>query len=318
MIILGGGPNRIGQGIEFDYCCVHALFALRDRGIESIMVNCNPETVCTDYDISDRLYFEPLTLEHVLNIVERERAAGHLRGVMIQFGGQTPLNLARRLEAAGVPILGTSPDAIDLAEDRERFGALLAELDIPSPAHGIARTLAEATEVARAGGLPGDGPPQLRARRPRDGHRLRRGARWRSSCGGAAGGAGAADPDRPVTWKMPSRSDVDAVADGERVVIGGIMQHIEEAGVHSGDSATVLPPYKISHYHLSHIRDYTERLGLALGVRGLHERAVRHQGRHRLRAGGQPARQPHRPLRLQGDRRAPCQDRRAGHRGAKA
>jgi carbamoyl-phosphate synthase large subunit len=264
VMILGGGPNRIGQGIEFDYCCVHACWALRDLGYETIMVNCNPETVSTDYDTSDRLYFEPLTFEDVLNIYEAERPAG----VIVQFGGQTPLNLANRLYEAGVPIWGTSPDAIDLAEDRGRFGALLAELDIPQPANGTATSLAEAKRVARQIGYPVLVRPSYVL-----------GGRAMAICYDEEAleryvtEAVAASEGHPILIDQYVEDayevDVDAVCDGERVVIGGIMQHIEEAGVHSGDSACVLPPYKISYFHLNTIREYTERLGLALKVRGL-------------------------------------------------
>ncbi len=264
VLILGSGPNRIGQGIEFDYCCCQAAFALSEMGFETIMLNCNPETVSTDYDTADRLYFEPLTLEHVLNVVEREQP----EGVIVQFGGQTPLNLADGLQAAGVPILGTSPAAIRLAEDRERFADLLETLDIPQPEHGIVTTLAGASAVAERIGYPVlvrpsyvlggramaivPGPEQLEE---------------------FVAYALEAAPGAPLLidrfMEDAFEIDVDALADGERVVIGAIMQHIEEAGVHSGDSACVLPPYKISAYHLNIIREYTERLGLALKVRGL-------------------------------------------------
>ncbi|GAB4519778.1 MAG: carbamoyl-phosphate synthase large subunit [Anaerolineae bacterium] len=264
VMILGGGPNRIGQGIEFDYCCVHACWALRDLGYETIMVNCNPETVSTDYDTSDRLYFEPLTFEDVLNIVEKERPDG----VIVQFGGQTPLNLANRLQAAGVPIWGTTPDAIDLAEDRGRFGALLAELDIPQPANGTATNLAEAKRVARQIGYPVLVRPSYVL-----------GGRAMAICYDDVAleryvsEAVAAAEGHPILIDQYVEDayevDVDAVCDGQRVVIGGIMQHIEEAGVHSGDSACVLPPYKISYFHLNTIHEYVERLGLALNVRGL-------------------------------------------------
>ena len=268
IMILGGGPNRIGQGIEFDYCCCHASFALQELGYETIMVNCNPETVSTDYDTSDRLYFEPLTHEDVLNIVERESQAGTLAGVIVQFGGQTPLNLSARLAASAAPILGTSPDAIDLAEDRDRFGDLLQRLDIPSPAHGTARTIEDAVSVAAQVGYPVVVRPSYvlggRAMAIVDGEvDLRR----------YMVDALAAAPDRAILIDQfledAFEVDVDAVCDGERLVIGGIMQHIEEAGIHSGDSACVLPPYKISGYHLSIIGEYTEKLGLALGVCGL-------------------------------------------------
>ncbi|MCC6457617.1 MAG: carbamoyl-phosphate synthase large subunit [Caldilineaceae bacterium] len=268
VMILGGGPNRIGQGIEFDYCCVHASFALQELGYETIMVNCNPETVSTDYDTSDRLYFEPLTFEDVLNIVEREQAAGELKGAIVQFGGQTPLNLAASLQAAGVPILGTSPNAIDLAEDRDRFGELLERLEIPAPDHGSAHNADDAVAIAQRIGYPVVVRPSY-----------------------VLGGRAMAIVDdeaalrrymtEAVTVSLEKsilidrfledaiEVDVDAVCDGEQVVIGGIMQHIEEAGIHSGDSACVLPPYKISAFHLAIIREYTEKLGMALGVRGL-------------------------------------------------
>ncbi len=264
IMILGSGPNRIGQGIEFDYCCCHAAFSLRDLGYETIMVNCNPETVSTDYDTSDRLYFEPITAEDVLNIVEREKPMG----VILQLGGQTPLKLALPLQAAGVPILGTSPDAIDLAEDRERFGRLLERLGIPQPPNGTARSLAEARHVARAIGYPVLVRPSyvLGGRAMAivyDDAELEQFGREALSVA----------PDHPLLIDRflddAYEVDVDAVADGERVVIGGILEHIEAAGIHSGDSAAVLPPYKVSAYHLSIMREYTEALGLALGVRGL-------------------------------------------------
>jgi carbamoyl-phosphate synthase large subunit len=264
VMILGGGPNRIGQGIEFDYCCVQACWALRDLGFETIMVNCNPETVSTDYDTADRLYFEPLTLEDVLNIVELERP----EGVIVQFGGQTPINLAAGLAAAGVPIWGTPPDAIALAEDRGRFGALLRELDIDHPAWGMARSLDEAREIAARIGYPVLVRPSfvLGGRAMAIAYDDEQLARFLAEAARVADGA-------PVLIDQYLEDayevDVDAVADDTRVVIAGVMQHIEEAGVHSGDSACVLPPYKISQFHLSIMRDYTERLGRALGVRGL-------------------------------------------------
>ncbi|MCC6167396.1 MAG: carbamoyl-phosphate synthase large subunit [Caldilineaceae bacterium] len=268
VIILGGGPNRIGQGIEFDYCCVHASFALQELGFETIMINCNPETVSTDYDTSDRLYFEPLTFEDVLNIVEREKANGTLAGAIVQFGGQTPLNLAAGLQAAQVPILGTSPDAIDLAEDRDRFGALLEQLDIPAPAHGSAHSTEEAVAIAERIGYPVVVRPSyvLGGRAMAivdDAPALRR----------YMAEAFAVSAERSILIDQfledAFEIDVDAICDGRQVVIGGIMQHIEEAGIHSGDSACVLPPYKISAYHLAIIREYTEKLGMALEVRGL-------------------------------------------------
>ncbi|MCB0197359.1 MAG: carbamoyl-phosphate synthase large subunit [Anaerolineae bacterium] len=264
VMILGGGPNRIGQGIEFDYCCVHACFALSEVGYETIMVNCNPETVSTDYDTADRLYFEPLTLEDVLNIVDEEKPDG----VIVQFGGQTPLNLAEGLAAAGVPIWGTSPQAIAMAEDREQFEKLLDELGIDRPPNGIATDLAEAQVVADRIGFPLLVRPSFVL-----GGRAMAIVYDESQFESYVAEAIAAAPDRPILidhyLEDAFEVDVDAVSDGQRVVIGGIMQHIEEAGIHSGDSACVLPPYKISAYHQSIIRDYTERLGQALNVRGL-------------------------------------------------
>ncbi len=264
VLILGGGPNRIGQGIEFDYCCVHACLALRDMGIETIMLNCNPETVSTDYDTADRLYFEPLTFEHVMEVARVECPDG----VLVQFGGQTPLRLAQSLARAGVPIWGTSPDAIDRAEDRERFGAVLRELDIPQPENGIAHSLLEARAVATRIGYPLLVRPSYVL-----GGRAMAIVYDESELAHFLAEATAAAPDHPVLIDRYIEDafelDVDAVCDGERVAIGGIIQHIEEAGVHSGDSAGVLPPFKISHYHLDITRDYVTRIALALGVRGL-------------------------------------------------
>ena len=264
VMILGSGPNRIGQGIEFDYCCCHASFAFREEGWETIMVNCNPETVSTDYDTSDRLYFEPLTFEDVMNIVELEKP----EGVVIQFGGQTPLRLALPLFRAGVPILGTSPDAIDLAEDRKRFSALLTELDIPQPESGTAISLEEAKEVAARIGYPVLVRPSYVL-----GGRAMAIVYDETRLEGYVREAVKASPEHPILvdrfLEDAFEVDVDAVGDGERVVIGGILQHIEEAGVHSGDSAMVLPTYKITAPHLQTIREYTRRLGLTLGVKGL-------------------------------------------------
>ncbi|HRE46397.1 MAG TPA: carbamoyl-phosphate synthase large subunit [Aggregatilineales bacterium] len=264
VIILGGGPNRIGQGIEFDYCCVHACFALRDLGYETIMINCNPETVSTDYDTADRLYFEPLTFEHVMNVIEKEKPVG----VLVGFGGQTPLNIARQLHDAGVPIWGTPIEAIERAEDRNLFNTFMSRMDIPQPLGFTAQSKEELTAAAERIGYPVLVRPSY-----------------------VLGGRGMAICfDRPALDAVLAQDeiewdgkpvlideflddafevDVDALCDGERVVIGGIMQHIEEAGIHSGDSACVLPPYKISYYYLDQIREYTERIGLALGVRGL-------------------------------------------------
>ena len=270
ILILGGGPNRIGQGIEFDYCCCQAAFALSQRGYEIIMLNCNPETVSTDYDTSDRLYFEPMTLEHVLNVVERE----HPAGVILQLGGQTPLNLAEGLERASVPILGTSPASIALAEDREKFAALLDELDIAHPAYGIAYSLEEGRQVAARIGYPVLVRPSFVL-----GGRAMAVVGDESQLEGflnaalKAGEAQYSGQPQPVLidrfMEDAYEIDVDALSDGQRVVIGAIMQHIEEAGVHSGDSACILPPYKVSQYHLNILREYTDRLGLALGVKGM-------------------------------------------------
>jgi len=264
ILILGGGPNRIGQGIEFDYCCCQAAFALSKMGYETIMYNCNPETVSTDYDTADRLYFEPLTLEHVLNVIDREQPVR----VIVQFGGQTPLNLAAGLEAAGVKILGTSPHAIQLSEDREEFAKLLKELDIPQPENGIARSLAEAREVAERIGYPVLVRPSFVL-----GGRAMALVEEESRLAGFIQKAIEAAPGQPILidkfMEDAFEIDVDALADGERVVIGAVMQHIEEAGVHSGDAACVLPPYKVSAFHQGIMREYTEQLGLALGVRGL-------------------------------------------------
>jgi carbamoyl-phosphate synthase large subunit len=264
VMILGSGPNRIGQGIEFDYCCCHGSFAFREEGYETIMVNCNPETVSTDYDTSDRLYFEPLTFEDVMNIVELEKPDG----VVIQFGGQTPLKLALPLFRAGVNILGTSPDAIDLAEDRKRFSALLRELDIPQPESGTASSLDEAKAVAARIGYPVLVRPSYVL-----GGRAMSITYDEKRLEGYVREAVLASPEHPILvdrfLEDAYEVDVDALGDGERVVIGGILQHIEEAGVHSGDSAMVLPTYKIAAAHLETIRRHTRRLGLALGVRGL-------------------------------------------------
>jgi len=264
VLILGSGPNRIGQGIEFDYCCCHAAFALRELGIESIMVNCNPETVSTDYDTSDRLYFEPLTMEDVLNIVDVEQPDG----VIVQFGGQTPLKLALDLEAAGVPILGTSPRSIDLAEDRELFAALLRELGIPQPKGGVATSSVEARQVAVQIGYPVLVRPSYVL-----------GGRAMAIVYDQAGldlymrEAVDASPDHPVLidrfLEDAFEVDVDAVADGNDVVIAGIMEQIELAGVHSGDSACVIPTYMVKPEHLETMRRHTRALACGLQVKGL-------------------------------------------------
>jgi carbamoyl-phosphate synthase large subunit len=268
IVILGGGPNRIGQGIEFDYCCCHAAFALKEAGFETIMVNCNPETVSTDPDTSDRLYFEPLTAEDVLEILHREAARGELVGVIVQLGGQTPLKLAAELQAEGIPILGTSPDSIDLAEDRERFAKLVDKLKLRQPENGLARSRDEAIAVATRIGYPVllrpsyvlggramevvDGPEQLD-------HYIATAVQVSGSS--------------PVLIDRYLRDaievDVDAICDGKSVAVAGILQHIEEAGVHSGDSACSIPPYSLSKDILAEIERQTEALALALNVKGL-------------------------------------------------
>jgi carbamoyl-phosphate synthase large subunit len=289
IVILGGGPNRIGQGIEFDYCCCHAAFALSDAGFETIMVNCNPETVSTDYDTSDRLYFEPLTAEDVLEILETEKSNGTLKGVIVQFGGQTPLKLAEALEKAGIPILGTSPDAIDLAEDRDRFKRLLDKLGLRQPENGIAysieqsRLVAEklgfplvvrpsyvlggrAMEIVRDevgfdaylnGTLPGMVPADVKARYPND----------KTGQINMVLGKSPLLFDRYLSNAV--EVDVDALADGTDVYIAGIMEHIEEAGIHSGDSACSLPTHSLKPEVVAEIERQTRELALALDVGGL-------------------------------------------------
>jgi carbamoyl-phosphate synthase large subunit len=269
VVILGSGPNRIGQGIEFDYCCCHAAFALREEGLETVMINCNPETVSTDYDTADRLYFQPLTFEDVMAVIETERSAGGLVSCLVQFGGQTPLKLALALQHAGVPIMGTSPDSIDLAEDRKRFAALLSALEITQPASGTAISRQEARDAAARIGFPVVVRPSY-----------------------VLGGRGMAivydvatldrymtqavdvSPEHPVLvdkfLEDAFEFDVDAIADAAGdVVIGGIMEHIEEAGIHSGDSSCVVPPFICPERHLATIRDYTRRVARALKVVGL-------------------------------------------------
>jgi carbamoyl-phosphate synthase large subunit len=268
-VILGSGPNRIGQGIEFDYCCCHAVFGLRDEGFETVMVNCNPETVSTDYDTSDRLYFEPLTLEDVLAIVDRERAAGGEVSCLVQFGGQTPLKLSTALHRAGVAVMGTSPDSIDLAEDRKRFAALLNELQIPQPPSGTASSREEAREVAASIGFPVVVRPSyvLGGRAMAIVYDPGALDRYMTT-------AVDASPEHPVLidrfLEDAFELDVDAVGDATgAVIIGGIMEHIEEAGIHSGDSSCVVPPYLVEERHLETIRQYTRRIANALGVVGL-------------------------------------------------
>jgi carbamoyl-phosphate synthase large subunit len=268
IVILGGGPNRIGQGIEFDYCCCHAAYALAEAGFETIMINCNPETVSTDYDTSDRLYFEPLTVEDVLEILHVEKRRGELIGVIVQFGGQTPLKLAAALEREGIPILGTSPDAIDLAEDRERFAALVNRLGLKQPENGIARSRDEAIAVADRIGYPVLTRPSYvlggRAMEIVDGP-----AQLDDYIATAVQVSG----DSPVLIDKYLRDaievDVDAICDGRDVAIAGVMQHIEEAGVHSGDSACSLPPYSLEAGIVAEIERQTRALALALGVHGL-------------------------------------------------
>jgi carbamoyl-phosphate synthase large subunit len=264
IMILGGGPNRIGQGIEFDYCCVQAVFGLKDIGYRSIMVNCNPETVSTDFDISDRLYFEPLTFEHVMAIVDFEQPDG----VFVQFGGQTPLNIAMRLKQAGVPILGTSPEAIDLSENREKFGRILDRLDIPRPEYGTAYSEDEASVIAERIGYPVLVRPSyvLGGRGMEivyNGEALRAYVRQ----------AAIISEDQPILidafLEDAFEFDVDALCDGEDVFIGAIMQHIEEAGIHSGDSACVIPPYHLLPEARERIEQYSRQLALELQTVGL-------------------------------------------------
>jgi carbamoyl-phosphate synthase large subunit len=268
VIILGSGPNRIGQGIEFDYCCCHAAFALKEDGYETIMVNCNPETVSTDYDTSDRLYFEPLVLEDVLAVYNHEAQSGAKIGMIVQFGGQTPLNLSQRLLAAGVPIIGTSPASIDLAEDRKQFGKLLEELSIPQPAGGTATSVEEALAVGERIGYPVLVRPSyvLGGRAMVIAYDAEAVTRYMKE-------AVEYSQERPVLvdhfLENAVEVDVDALCDSKDVIIAGIMQHIEEAGIHSGDSSCVLPAVGIRKETLETLRVYTRKLALALKVVGL-------------------------------------------------
>jgi carbamoyl-phosphate synthase large subunit len=264
IMVLGGGPNRIGQGIEFDYCCVHAAFTLRDEGIESIMVNCNPETVSTDYDTSDKLYFEPLTVEDVLSIYEKEKP----EGVICQFGGQTPLNIAAQLAAAGVNIIGTSPETIDMAEDRDRFGKLMKQLGIPMPPSGMASTLDEALVVARRIGYPLMVRPSyvLGGRGMEVVHDEEMLKRYVTAAVGVT-------PERPILidkfLENAIECEADAISDGTDAFVPAVMEHIEFAGIHSGDSACVIPPISISARHIDTICDYTRKIAVAFNVVGL-------------------------------------------------
>ena len=268
VVILGGGPNRIGQGIEFDYCCVHASYALKEAGFETIMVNCNPETVSTDYDTSDRLYFEPLTVEDVISLIRTEQTNGTLLGVIVQFGGQTPLKLSQALSKAGIPILGTSPDAIDLAEDRERFQGLLQDLGLRQPANGIARSIAEAETVAEKIGYPLVIRPSyvLGGRAMEIVHDHAALMRYMTDAVQVSG-------DNPVLLDSYLQDaieiDADAICDGEQTYVAGIMQHIEEAGIHSGDSACSLPPHSLNDDVIAELKVQTRKLAEGLNVIGL-------------------------------------------------
>ncbi len=313
IIILGGGPNRIGQGIEFDYCCVHAAYALKEAGFETIMVNCNPETVSTDYDTSDRLYFEPLTAEDVIALIRREQRRGTLLGCIVQYGGQTPLKLSQALAKAGIPILGTSADAIDMAEDRERFQALLHRLGLRQPENGIARSADEAEVITDRIGYPVVIRPSYvlggRAMEivydSRGLHRYMREAVRVS-------------PRRSIPVLIDRylndaiEVDVDCICDGETVYVAGVMEHIEEAGIHSGDSACALPPYTLSPATVTELKAQTESMALAIGVVGLMNVQYAIKDDDDLRAGSEPAGLAHGAVRRQGDRRRGGQDRRAG------
>ena len=311
VIILGGGPNRIGQGIEFDYCCVHAAYALREAGFETIMVNCNPETVSTDYDTSDRLYFEPLTAEDVIALVRREQANGRVLGCIVQYGGQTPLKLSQALAKAGIPILGTSADAIDVAEDRERFQHLLQRLALRQPENGIARSAAEAEAVTERIGYPVVIRPSyvLGGRAMEIVHDHKGLHRYMREAVRVSG-------DNPVLIDRYLNDaievDVDCIADGETVYVAGVMEHIEEAGIHSGEFG--LRPAAVhaepGHGDRAQGRDRGDGQGAGRGRAD--ERAIRHQGQRGVRARGEPAGLAHGAVRGQGDRRAGGEDRRAG------
>ncbi len=299
VIILGSGPNRIGQGIEFDYACVHASFALTAAGYETVMVNCNPETVSTDYDTSGRLYFEPLTLEDVLEVVHAEQQSGPVAGVIVQLGGQTPLGLSRALAAEGVPVVGTSPDAIHLAEDRGEFGAVLEAAGLPAPRFGTALSYDEAKVVADEIGYPVLVRPSYVL-----GGRGMEIVYDDATLMDYVGRAAAASPGHPVLIDRflddAIEIDVDALYDGEELFLGGVMEHIEEAGIHSGDSACALPPITLGRADIARIRESTEAIARGVGVRGLLNVQYAMAGRGAARAGGQPPGVTDRAVRVQG------------------
>ena len=270
-MVLGGGPNRIGQGIEFDYCCVHAALAMREQGYETIMVNCNPETVSTDYDISDRLYFESLTLEDVLEIVAIEKP----KGVIVQYGGQTPLKLARELAKAGVPIIGTSPDAIDCAEDRERFQQLINELGLRQPRNGTVRSREEGLRLAKVFAYPMIVRPSyvLGGRAMKVIFNEQELARYMKTVAEVSA-------DSPLLLDQflddAIEVDVDAVCDGQQILIGGILEHIEQAGIHSGDSSCTFPPHSLSLQIQQQLKEQMRQMAKKLGVVGLDQCAICH------------------------------------------
>ena len=327
VIILGSGPNRIGQGIEFDYACVHASFALTEAGYETVMVNCNPETVSTDYDTSDRLYFEPLSFEDVLEVVHAEQVSGTVAGVIVQLGGQTPLGLAAELTAAGVPIVGTSAQAIHLAEDRGAFGRVLVEAGLLAPRSGTAVSYAEAQAIADEIGYPVLVRPSYVL-----GGRGMEIVYDDGALEAYVHRATQISPEHPVLIDRflddAIEIDVDALYDGADLFLGGVMEHIEEAGIHSGDSACALPPITLGRTEIDRVRESTEPGSPRGGRPRVAERAVRAGRRGALRAGGQPAGVPHRAVRLQGHRGAAGQggradlarrdDRRAARRGPAA
>ncbi|MGC0342213.1 carbamoyl-phosphate synthase large subunit [Streptomyces sp. SLBN-8D4] len=309
VIILGSGPNRIGQGIEFDYSCVHASFALSDAGYETVMVNCNPETVSTDYDTSDRLYFEPLTLEDVLEVVHAEQQAGPVAGVIVQLGGQTPLGLAQALKDNGVPVVGTSPEAIHAAEDRGAFGRVLAEAGLPAPKHGTATTFAGAKAIADEIGYPVLVRPSYVL-----GGRGMEIVYDETRLESYIAESTEISPSRPVLVDRflddAIEIDVDALYDGQELYLGGVMEHIEEAGIHSGDSACALPPITLGGFDIKRLRASTEAIARGVGVRGLINIQFAMAGDILYVLEANPARVPHRPLHLEGDRGAARQGRR--------